>query len=188
MKYLLCPLLFICALPFLASLPAQAIVNVIVDTDIGPDCGDVNAIVVLHGLADRGEVNILATICDASNPWGAPCLDALNGMRLGMISNGNADQQRRKLKATEIDQRFEIVVISSEVGIAKPDAGIFHEACRQMNVNPSDCIMVGDNWDRDVLGARLAGLRAIWLCRDREMLGNQAGIASLYELSVNLAV
>ena len=78
MKYLLCPLLFICALPFLASLPAQAIVNVIVDTDIGPDCGDVNAIVVLHGLADRGEVNILATICDASNPWGAPCLDALN--------------------------------------------------------------------------------------------------------------
>jgi len=117
-----------------------------------------------------------------------PCLDALNGMRLGMISNGNSDQQRRKLKATKIDQRFETVVISSEVGIAKPDAGIFHEACRQMNVNPSDCIMVGDNWDRDVLGARLAGLRAIWLCRDREMLGNQAGIASLYELSVNLAV
>jgi inosine-uridine nucleoside N-ribohydrolase len=78
MKNLLRPLLIICILTFLASLPAQAIVNLIVDTDIGPDCGDVNAIVVLHGLGDRGEVNILATICDTSNPWGAPCLDALN--------------------------------------------------------------------------------------------------------------
>ncbi len=53
-------------------------VNLIVDSDIGPDCGDVNAIILLHGLADRGEANILATMCDTSNPWGAPCLDALN--------------------------------------------------------------------------------------------------------------
>ncbi|MGB8354497.1 MAG: HAD-IA family hydrolase [Chthoniobacteraceae bacterium] len=105
-----------------------------------------------------------------------------------MISNGNASQQRRKLKAAKIDQRFETVVISSEVGIAKPDAGIFHEACRQMKVNPGDCVMVGDNWERDVLGARSAGMRAIWLCRNREMSADQAWIPSLHELPATLAV
>ena len=53
-------------------------VPVILDTDIGPDCGDVDAVVMLHGLADRGEADILGMMCCTSSAWGAPCLDALN--------------------------------------------------------------------------------------------------------------
>jgi len=53
-------------------------VNVILDTDIGPDCDDVAAVVLLHGLAARGEARLLAMMCCISSEWGAPCLDALN--------------------------------------------------------------------------------------------------------------
>lgn len=61
--------------PLLAS---EVPVNVILDTDIGPDCDDVGALVVLHSLADTGEVNLLGVMCCTSSQWGAPCLDALN--------------------------------------------------------------------------------------------------------------
>jgi hypothetical protein len=53
-------------------------VNVILDTDNGPDCDDTVAVALLHGLADRGEVNILGEMYCLSSPEGAPCLDALN--------------------------------------------------------------------------------------------------------------
>jgi len=53
-------------------------VSVILDTDIGPDCDDVAALVLLHGAATRGEARLLATICCISSEWGAPCLDAIN--------------------------------------------------------------------------------------------------------------
>ncbi len=66
------------ALCLSASLAWSAPVKVIFDTDIGPDCDDVGATAVLHALADRGEVDLLAMMCCTSSPWGAPCLDALN--------------------------------------------------------------------------------------------------------------
>jgi inosine-uridine nucleoside N-ribohydrolase len=53
-------------------------VRVIFDTDIGPDVDDAGAVAVLHALAARGEARILAMGCCTSNPFGAPCLDALN--------------------------------------------------------------------------------------------------------------
>ena len=111
-----------------------------------------------------------------------PCLDDLAGFRLGVITNGDPGQQRRKLKATGIDQRFETEVFSGELGIAKPDPGIFHEACRRLKISPGECVMVGDNLERDVLGARSAGMQAIWLRRDREMPANRDEIVSLHEL------
>jgi len=55
-----------------------ATVNVILDTDIGPDCDDVAALVLLHGAVNRGEASLLATMCCISSEWGAPCLDAIN--------------------------------------------------------------------------------------------------------------
>jgi hypothetical protein len=60
------------------SLSYSKPVNVIVDTDIGPDCDDVTAICLLNALQDQGRVKILAAMCCTSCPWGAPCIDALD--------------------------------------------------------------------------------------------------------------
>ncbi|THF76215.1 nucleoside hydrolase [Cohnella fermenti] len=53
-------------------------VNIILDTDIGPDCDDAGAVAVLHSLAARQEANIVAMMHCTSSKWGAGCLDALN--------------------------------------------------------------------------------------------------------------
>ncbi len=57
---------------------AQAPVNLIFDTDIGPDYDDVGAMAVLHTLADSGQVNILATVASNQSKYIAATLDALN--------------------------------------------------------------------------------------------------------------
>jgi len=57
---------------------AAAPVKLIHDTDIESDVDDVGTVALLHALADRGEVELLAMGVSAKFEWCAPCLDALN--------------------------------------------------------------------------------------------------------------
>jgi HAD superfamily hydrolase (TIGR01509 family) len=95
-----------------------------------------------------------------------PALDALRHVPLCIISNGEETQQRGKLRATGILERFSIVVVSSEVGAAKPSAGIFAAACRRAGQGPSGCLHLGDSPTHDALAGAAAGLRGVWLARD----------------------
>lgn len=95
----------------------------------------------------------------------APCLDELGDHRLGIVSNGQSVEQRRKLILTGIVDRFEIVHISDACGAAKPSSEIFLGACSATGTTPGDAIYVGDLYETDALGARRAGLRGVWLDR-----------------------
>ncbi len=53
-------------------------VRLIFDTDIQGDVDDVGTVTLLHALADRGEVELLAMGVSSKNPWSPLCLDALN--------------------------------------------------------------------------------------------------------------
>jgi putative hydrolase of the HAD superfamily len=118
----------------------------------------------------------------------APCLDRLAGFTLGIISNGDRDQQLRKLESIGLEGRFAYVLTSEDAGVAKPDAAIFHEACRRAGCAPQDSVYVGDRLETDALAARAAGLHGIWL--DRHGSGGQAGgiawISSLDELPAHV--
>lgn len=94
-----------------------------------------------------------------------PCLEAVREHQLGVVSNGNSYQQRQKLQRLGIHDRFTCVVLSEEVGYAKPDARIFLRACEQAGVDPRQSVHVGDRMDVDAFGASQAGLRAVWLNR-----------------------
>jgi putative hydrolase of the HAD superfamily len=94
------------------------------------------------------------------------CLDTLSGIKLGIITNGDALQQKQKLKDLCIIDRFEIVVISGQVGVAKPIVEIFLLACHMAGVDPSECCHVGDDLQADVQGSTAAGMNAIWLNRN----------------------
>lgn len=94
-----------------------------------------------------------------------PCLDALAGQRLGIISNGNTQQQLDKLDRFGVRARFQVVLISEEIGIGKPHPDIFLHACELARVRPRDCVYVGDRLDMDARAAQAAGLRGIWLAR-----------------------
>ena len=84
---------------------------------------------------------------------------------LALITNGAADTQRDKLRVLGIEHWFDVVVISGEVGIAKPDASAFGFALTQLAVEGENVWHVGDSLTTDVAGAKAAGLTAVWLNR-----------------------
>ena len=92
-------------------------------------------------------------------------LDALGGFRLGVISNGSSARQRQKLATVGMVDRFAAVMISEDIGVAKPHPKIFEAACEAAGASPSACVHVGDRLDADALGARDAGLTGVWLDR-----------------------
>ncbi|MGD8991708.1 MAG: HAD family hydrolase [Desulfobacterales bacterium] len=94
------------------------------------------------------------------------CLNALSGHHLGIISNGDAIQQRQKLHSLGIIDRFSTIVISGEVSITKPAPQIFKMACQKAGSRPSACWHIGDNFKVDVQGSISAGMKGIWLNRD----------------------
>ncbi len=94
------------------------------------------------------------------------CLNALTEVPLGIISNGTVEQQTRKLRQTQIAERFMTVMISEELGVTKPAPEIFLEACRRAGVQPQDCVYIGDQVEADARGSRAVGMRGIWLKRD----------------------
>ena len=93
------------------------------------------------------------------------------GYKLGVISNAEG-QIRRLLEHAHLDGRFEAIVDSGVVGVAKPDERIFQHAVERMGANPTHCVHVGDIFDIDVVGARHAGITPILI--DREGLSEKA--------------
>jgi putative hydrolase of the HAD superfamily len=80
------------------------------------------------------------------------------------LTNGNACLDRVGLA-----HLFRAQITARSHGCAKPDAGIFHAACALAGAAPSDTLHAGDHPEQDVLGARDAGLHAVWI--DRNGLG-----------------
>jgi putative hydrolase of the HAD superfamily len=96
-----------------------------------------------------------------------PVLEALADRPLGVITNGTDVQQRSKLERFGIADRFAVVLTSEAAGVGKPDPRIFAHAAARVNTPPDRCVHVGDDWSRDVEGARSAGFGAVWLDRHR---------------------
>ena len=57
---------------------------------------------------------------------------------------------------------MEVVVCSEIFGAPKPDIGIFHHAVNQLGGQPHEYVYIGDNYDGDIIGAKKAGLAAIF--------------------------
>lgn len=89
------------------------------------------------------------------------------GLRLAAVTNAPSAYQRKKLAAVGLADAFDDVVISGEIGFAKPDPRIFHTACDRLGLQPHEVAHVGDRLTTDAQGATRAGLRGIWLNRDQ---------------------
>ncbi len=81
--------------------------------------------------------------------------------RLGIVSNGTSATQRAKIQRAELERFFEPILISEEVGVRKPAAQIFMCAAEVWNLAPESILVVGDDADHDVAGARAAGMCAV---------------------------
>jgi putative hydrolase of the HAD superfamily len=103
--------------------------------------------------------------------------------RLGLllITNGLSEVQRPRFARSAVGQYFSNVVISEEVGVAKPDPRIFDVAFQEMgHPNKADVLIVGDSLTSDIKGGNLYGIDTCWFNPGRKLL--DPGLEVRYEI------
>lgn len=90
---------------------------------------------------------------------------------VNILSNGFAKLQRRKLRSGGVESLVAEIVLSDDIGVTKPDRRLFDYALERVGGNASTTLMIGDNYDADILGAKNAGWRAIYFNRSGSLLG-----------------
>lgn len=84
--------------------------------------------------------------------------------QLGMITNGPGKHQLQKIINLGLLQYvpLENVLISDDIGHAKPHPEIFREASKRIDLTPDQLVYVGDSWKNDVIASIEAGWNAVW--------------------------
>lgn len=82
--------------------------------------------------------------------------------KLHIITNGFQEVQHKKLAQSNIIHYFETITNSESVGVKKPHPDIFYHALKQANTSSHKSVMIGDNYEADVLGARDIGMEVIF--------------------------
>ncbi|MGB5238090.1 MAG: HAD family hydrolase [Flavobacteriaceae bacterium] len=90
------------------------------------------------------------------------------GLGVCLLTDLTAHIQYRKIERLGLSEFVDFVVTSEEVGVEKPDAKMFKTALGKLNCNHDQALMIGDNWEKDILGAAAMELKAIWINHDQE--------------------
>ncbi|MCL2771920.1 MAG: HAD family hydrolase [Oscillospiraceae bacterium] len=83
-------------------------------------------------------------------------------VKTAIITNGSVKSQSGKIEYTNLDKLFEVIIVSDEVGIKKPDPKIFELALSKIDVLPENALFVGDDLKNDIYGCQNAGMLGIW--------------------------
>lgn len=83
--------------------------------------------------------------------------------KLAVISNAMSQIPRLTLKNAGLTKFFQLIVISRDLGIRKPDPKIFQYALEKLGVKPQEAIHVGNSMEEDVVGAKAAGIKTVWI-------------------------
>lgn len=84
--------------------------------------------------------------------------------RLGLLSNYPCPLSiTESLRALGLFGFFDAVVVSGEVGFAKPHRNAYTAVLTALNAEPADCLFIGDNWVADIRGPKQLGMRTAWI-------------------------
>ncbi|MDF2963326.1 MAG: 2-haloalkanoic acid dehalogenase [Paenibacillus sp.] len=113
-----------------------------------------------------------------------PCLQLLKGhYRLGIVSNGDPDQQKSKLNKMGLAHYFDVMVTAGNVGAAKPDPRIFEIACKQAGKQPHECFYIGDDFSTDIESSMKINMKGIWLNRRQEKSPSKSAVTTITSLN-----
>jgi HAD superfamily hydrolase (TIGR01549 family) len=104
---------------------------------------------------------------------------------LAVISNAISNVPRYVLEKYGLRKYFEIIVISRDLGIRKPDPEIFNYTLRNLGLKSEEVIHVGDSLEHDVQGANNAGMKSVWMRNNDKVLNFRPDytINSFWELT-----
>lgn len=92
------------------------------------------------------------------------------GTRMGLITNGNAEFQRPKIRRFALEQYFDFILIESEFGMGKPDPRVFRYGLERFGVSPAQVWMIGDDLEFDMRPAQELGMDTVWVNHAKESL------------------
>jgi HAD superfamily hydrolase (TIGR01662 family) len=75
----------------------------------------------------------------------------------------NKDEMIAALKTVGADKYFHHFFHSGDIGYKKPDQRFFRKVCEEIGVLPGECVMIGDNYGKDIEGAKIFGMKTVFL-------------------------
>ncbi|HEV7379938.1 MAG TPA: YjjG family noncanonical pyrimidine nucleotidase [Dyadobacter sp.] len=84
------------------------------------------------------------------------------GYQMHIVTNGFTEIQARKMTSSGISHYFENIITFENAQARKPEPEIFAFALEKANAHPEECIMIGDNWIADIMGASRFGLDTVY--------------------------
>ena len=101
--------------------------------------------------------------------------------KIGLITNGLKEAQRKRLALTGAGKYMDSVAISDEIGIQKPDSGIFEYAMKEAgHTDKSTTLVIGDSLTSDILGGITFGIDTCWF--NPKGKSAEGGITPTYEI------
>jgi len=88
---------------------------------------------------------------------------------MALVTNGASAAQRAKIERFGLEAHFDHVQVEGEFGAGKPERAVYEHVLVSLGVRAEGCVMVGDNFEADVLGAQAVGIHAVWI--DKRGLG-----------------
>lgn len=85
------------------------------------------------------------------------------GYRLWLLSNAQRVFTAYELKHLGLGEEFDGVYLSSDYGCRKPDVRFFRALLEEQQLDPSKCLMIGNDRDTDIAGAKAAGLDTLYM-------------------------
>ena len=90
------------------------------------------------------------------------------GIRLSLVTNGSKETQRHKINRFGLEPFFDYILVEGEFGIGKPDERVYWHVLKQLDAQPKDAWMVGDNLEWEVIAPQKLGILGIWI----DLFGN----------------
>ena len=118
-----------------------------------------------HNVINKLAVDYIEHLSDFNNliPNTLMVLDSLKlKYKMHIITNGFKEVQKRKLIKSNLAHYFKTVTISEDIGVKKPNKLIFNHAIKSAKASIKNSIMIGDNYNADILGANKIGMKAIY--------------------------
>lgn len=99
-------------------------------------------------------------------------IDLRKDYKIAVITNGPVFSQRPKVETIQLEKYVDMIIIGGEESYQKPHISIFNKMLTAFNVLPEDAIHIGDSHECDVIGARNAGLKTVWITEQKNMSNN----------------